>query len=299
MQENWQELPSSHPNHIRRRRHRKTYGGVQVLLSSVLICTGLLILTSLGAGNPAPKPTTPPPAADSFLSPTPTPSPMPTSTPLPTPPPYDYSAPAPLSDPVEMDYFSDAVFIGDSRTDGLRLYSGIRGTTFLSYKGITVFDVMERTDKKVVEIDGEKYTILDALGKAQYKKVYVALGVNELGYLDSGKFAEEYGKLIDEIRRLQPDAEIYIQALVPVNPDKCEQYHQPSWLNNETMDLYNTALKALCTEKQVIFLNISEVMVDENGILPAEATSDGLHFTKSWYQKWLDYLMTHTVNLSP
>ena len=37
-----------------------------------------------------------------------------------------------------MDYFADALFIGDSRTDGLRLYSGIKGADFYCYKGLTV-----------------------------------------------------------------------------------------------------------------------------------------------------------------
>ena len=32
------------------------------------------------------------------------------------------------------------------------------------------------------------------------------------------------------------------------------------------------------------------------GILPADTTVDGVHFTKAWYQKWLAYLMEHTVD---
>ena len=36
--------------------------------------------------------------------------------------------------------------------------------------------------------------------------------------------------------------------------------------------------------------------VDEDGILPAEGTVDGVHFTKDWYKKWLEFLMCHTVD---
>ena len=154
---------------------------------------------------------------------------------------------------------------------------------------------MEREDKKVVEIDGQKYTILEALGKGSYAKVYIALGVNELGYQNSNSFAQTYGQFIDKVRELQPGAEIYVQSLVPVNPEKCKASGQPSWLNNEGIANYNAALQAMCQEKQVIYLNISEALVDEQGILPAEATVDGLHYTKDWYKKWLEYLMTHTV----
>ena len=40
-------------------------------------------------------------------------------------------APVPESEAVDDGYFADAVFIGDSRTQGLRLYSGLKDTTWL------------------------------------------------------------------------------------------------------------------------------------------------------------------------
>lgn len=299
-EELWEEQPEKRRPPPRRRRRRKRHGRA-VLTAAILVCLGMIVIPSLGSSRQEPAANLPAASAPGSI-PGPTQAvaavPKPTPAPAPTPVPYDYSAPAPASEAVGMDYFADAVFIGDSRTDGLQLYSGITGTTFLSYKGITVFDVMERTDKKVIKLDGQKYTILEALAKGTYSKVYVSLGINELGYQDSRKFVEEYGKFIDKIRELQPGAEIYIQNLVPVNPEKCTASKQPVWLTNIGISYYNTDLKTLCAEKQVIFLTISEALVDENGILPAEATGDGLHFTKSWYKKWLDYLMTHTVDLT-
>ena len=288
-------------------KKKKRRGGVAVVVAAVVVCLGVLVVTSMGSGGDGPagvsslplSPTaSPSPSAQTQVSPSPSPTPTPTPvpTPAPTPTPYDYSRSAPASEAVGMEYFADAVFIGDSRTDGLQLYSGIKGTTFLSYKGITVFDVMEREDKKVVEIDGKSYTILEALGMGSYAKVYVALGVNELGYQNSQSFVQTYGQFIDKVRELQPGAEIYVQSLVPVNPEKCKASGQPNWLNNEGIASYNTALQAMCQEKEVIYLNISEALVDEQGILPADATVDGLHFTKAWYKKWLEYLMTHTVH---
>jgi len=197
-----------------------------------------------------------------------------------------------------MDYFADAVFIGDSRTDGLKLYSGITGTTFLSYRGITVFDVMERPDKKIIEINGTSYTVLEALALGQYRKVYTSLGVNELGYLAPERFASTYGDFLTEIERIQPDAQIYVQLLVPINPEKAAANNQPAWLTNENLASYNALLRQLCIDRKIVFLDPSEVLTDENGILPADATSDGLHFTRPWYEKWLAYLMHHTVTPS-
>ena len=36
-------------------------------------------------------------------------------------------------------------------------------------------------------------------------------------------------------------------------------------------------------------------LADENGVLPADESTDGVHLTKSGYQCWADYLRTHTV----
>ena len=40
-------------------------------------------------------------------------------------PAYDFSQPAPERDAVDNSYFADAAFVGDSRTDGFLIYSGI------------------------------------------------------------------------------------------------------------------------------------------------------------------------------
>ncbi|NLF34881.1 MAG: hypothetical protein GX585_02830, partial [Clostridiales bacterium] len=69
------------------------------------LCVGFLPACEQGA----------PPPPTSTPEPTPTPAPDPTPSPF---VPYDFCRPAPESEEVENSWFSDAVFIGDSRTDG-------------------------------------------------------------------------------------------------------------------------------------------------------------------------------------
>lgn len=83
---------------------------------------------------------------------------------------------------------------------------------------------------------------------------------------------------------------------MPVNPQKCAEYKQPSYVNNDRVAAYNAIYPQLATEHQVALLDVASALSDENGILPADATADGVHFTKAWYQKWLAYLMNHTVS---
>lgn len=215
-----------------------------------------------------------------------------------TPTPYDFSEIAPETTSVEMSWFEDAVFIGDSRTDGLRLYSGIIGCDFFCSKGISVFDVMDYDDpsQKLITVDGTKYTILEALTLGTYEKVYICLGINELGYLDDQLFEETFGALIDEVERIQPDAVIYLQTIVPVNEAKCVANNQPDYVTNDRVQDYNEIFYRLAQEKEVALIDLATGLVDEDGVLPSEATSDGVHFTRTWYELWAQYLLCHTVN---
>ena len=152
-------------------------------------------------------------------------------------PALDFTQPVPESEEVEMDYFSDALFIGDSRTDGLRLYSGIQGADFYCYKGLTIFEVDER---KIVELNGSTYSVVEALEKGpQYAKIYISLGVNELGYYNDDAYHQAFSEFLDTVKTLQPDAIIYLENLVPVNPQKCAEYKQPYYVNNDRVAAYN------------------------------------------------------------
>ncbi len=209
--------------------------------------------------------------------------------------PYDFSAPVPEGEAVDNDYFADAVFIGDSRTDGLRLYSGIKGSNFLYYTGVTVFDAASRKSK-LLEIDGEKVSFLEALEQKEYAKVYIMFGINELGYPSKTAFIDTYSLFIDRVREVQPDAVIYIQALIPVNEAKCKSHGQPDYITNKKIARYTEQLIALAEEKQVAYVDVAAGMTDETGAVPDDLSSDGVHFKRAGYVQWLDYLKTHTVD---
>ena len=230
---------------------------------------------------------TPPAVTD---TPEPTPSPVPPEEELEA---YDFSQPVPESEPVDNSYFEDAVFIGDSRTDGFMLYSGIGCGTNLTSNGLSIFEV---TEKKAFTIDGTKYTLLDALGRQQYGKVYISLGINELGYYDDQGFYEAYCQTIDLIRQCQPHAVIYIQGLIPLNEDVITQTGGASYLKNDHRLIYTDLMKQVAEEKQVAFLDLNPYFAGEDGQLPAEASTDGIHLRKAYCEQWLEYLKAHTVS---
>ena len=186
---------------------------------------------------------------------------------------YDFSQPAPESPAVDNTYFEDAAFVGDSRTDGFLLYSGIGTGTNLTSNGLSIFKL---DTKKAITIDGENYTIPEALGRKQYGKVYLSLGVNELGYYNDEGFYQAYCDAIDAIRACQPDAVIYSQGLIPLNESVVAASGGPSYLTNEHLRVYNGLMQKAAEEKQVVFLDLYSEFANENGELPEEASKDGV-----------------------
>lgn len=202
---------------------------------------------------------------------------------------YDFSLPVPASDPVENSYFDDAVFIGDSRTEGLILYTGLSNATSYAYKGLMVDTVFT---KPVINKDGQKVSVMDALSSTSFSKVYIMLGINETGWVYSQIFQDKYGEIIDGIREINPDAAIYIQELMPVSNEVSSTH---SYITNEKINEYNALLRELAEEKQVFYVDTASAVAAVDGSLPEGAASDGIHFVKEYCEKWLDYLKTHTA----
>ena len=203
---------------------------------------------------------------------------------------YDYAKPVPETEPVENDYFDDAVFIGDSRTEGLLLYTGLSNAISYTDKGLMVDTVFT---KPVINKDGEKLSVMDALHSTDFSKVYIMLGINETGWPYSSVFIEKYGQIIDEIKTINPQAIIYVQEILPVT-DSVSRTH--GYVKNDKINKYNALIRQMAEEKQVYYIDTGAAVSDENGCLPEEAATDGIHLKQSYCDKWLEYLKKHTIS---
>lgn len=183
--------------------------------------------------------------------------------------------------------FSDAVFVGNSLTEGFVLFSGIGNTTSFSHKGLTVKTIY--TDK-IVEQDNTKVTVMNALKNTVFQRVYLMFGLNELGWTYEDLFIAEYKKVIEDIKKINPDAVIYVQSILPI----CSRAAANSdYLSNKRIGVYNEKIKNMAAEENAVYLNVAEAVADENGVLPEDASVDGIHLKKEYCVKWLQYLQSH------
>ena len=200
----------------------------------------------------------------------------------------------PESQAVDAGWYDDAVFLGDSRLDGFRLYAGPSGATYFTEAGAKALSIQEKNTERLA--DGSKVPMLKALEGKTFSKVYLNLGMNNLGDYDLQKeFVDAYADDIDRIRAIQPDCDIYLMTLFPVT---AEQEAKGSYVNNRAIDDLNSCIRYLAAQKGTYLLEVDGLLKDENGNLPSEDSFDGIHLTPDACKLWRSYLDTHTIQKS-
>ena len=198
----------------------------------------------------------------------------------------------PASPVVERSTFSDVSFLGDSLTQGMQMYTtGLPNAHYCAYKGVGPNAVVNNTTCR--RTDGEKEIPMEALASQQPRALYILLGTNVLtADNDYTIFLTYYRLMLDMISQALPDTKIYVQSITPVRP---EVKQRAPGLNKERLCEINNELSAIALEKGCTFLNLWEVLADENGDLIADyAQPDGYHLLPAGYDAWVEYLCTHT-----
>ena len=182
-------------------------------------------------------------------------------------------------------FFANTAILGNSLIDGLRMYAKLKTVDFYCGTSMSVKSAMN--SKKVLLKSGAYGTQLDAMAQKQYDKVYIELGINEIGgSLDS--FIQLYGTMIDKIKDSQPKADIYIMAITPTSRAKVN-----TSFNRDRVIMYNNALYKLAGERECYYLDVFTPLADSEGYLPKADTWDGVHFVKAKYADWEEIIRTY------
>ena len=249
--------------------------------------------TPASTNTPIPSPTvspTPVPTDTPIPSPTNTPTPSPTNTPTPsptnTPVPVATSTPVPVATntPIptkqELSYYDEAFngdcFIGDSRTEGIFLYSGITTADFLCDVGLNLFSVMGSDE------------VINGLTNNSYRNIYIQFGVNELGWENPDSFETKYVEFINYIKQLQPNATIYVESVIPVTQHKSDT---SDCFTLENVKLYNERAIKVAESTSTVYIDVTEGICGPSRILPSEASSDGVHMSVSYTFLCLDTII--------
>ena len=163
---------------------------------------------------------------------------------------------------------ADVVFYGDSITRGgdFQSYLDEASVVNLGIIGDTLEDMLGRTSM---------------ISSVSPEKIFIMGGINSLDDEDVESALEEYEALLDQIIEENPDAEVYVESLLPVG----EENTVNSVDNSEVIE-FNEGLQELAESKGLVYIDLYSLYVDEDGFLDSEKTEDGLHLTSDSYDLW-------------
>lgn len=191
---------------------------------------------------------------------------------------------------VDTSYFDDAVFIGNSRLQGFVLYSKVPDLCAYTSVGMTVKSYFT---KACFNVGGVEMTAAEALEATPgFKKVYIKLGINELGWISTDQFIEAYSKVLEHIYSCNPNAIIFINSVLPVSEAAIEK--DPT-LSQEKITEYNKAIKEMAASYGACYLDVASIFTGEDGYMPYEYSFDGVHLNVDSVQRWLTYLLEHGI----
>ena len=189
---------------------------------------------------------------------------------------------------VGKEYFDDALFIGDSRTVGISEYGDLNNAIFFANTGMSVYNVFE---KNVSVPQVGKLKLEQLLTYKKFGKIYIMLGINELGY-NQEKTLKKYKDLLKFIQEKQSNAIIYIEANLHVT---AERSNKDKTINNININKINNEISQLADNEKIFFIDVNEKFDDENGNLSSNYTQDNVHIYAKYYKEWSDWLSQNAV----
>lgn len=192
---------------------------------------------------------------------------------------------------VKNSYFKDAAFIGDSLMEGFYNYLDLKDIAdFYCEKGYSFYNWS--LDTNIVHMNtGEKESLTDIMNTNSYGKIYILLGMNDLGYGNTELYDKRVTMILEKLKKQQPNAIIYLMGALHFskerNKDKVD--------NNININDKNTVLANHADGKTIFYLDSNPLFTNKKGYQKDELSSDGCHVFGYNYVPWLKFLKKHAV----
>lgn len=184
----------------------------------------------------------------------------------------------PQRDPLEK-----VLFIGDSRTCGLRDHARLEGADYFCQVGMSVFNV---SGSELSDQGFQDRSLASLLEEREYSCVLINLGLNEAGY-PQDSLLHAYRELLKAVAQTQPQAVIVLHGVLTVSRRwvKLTPYAAP-----ENIRCINEELRTMAEEFHVYYLDANVEFADADGYLPDELTADGCHLYAKHTRRWADWI---------
>lgn len=203
------------------------------------------------------------------------------------------------------DYFDDALFVGDSVANGLKLYTSMyekvfQGMVFSTGACYGYHNCLSAVSEKSMHpiYQGQKRTIWEMVALVKPKKVFIGFGLNDFGCTTTSSVKKCLDRIIANIYAVDPNVEIIIlssgyftkdgESYIPEKNDYRTCFRQRE---------YNQFVLEYCNAVVIDYIDVSNCFADDNGYLPKESSLDNYcHPQVKLYSKWRDILYGYAAD---
>ena len=197
----------------------------------------------------------------------------------------------PLYFEITENWFDDVLFIGDSRTVGLRDYARLGKADYFCSVGMSVFKVLETAES---DDNFPKMKLEQLLREKKYNKIYISLGLNDC-QAPYELVMSGYELLVNTVRQLQPNAVIILQSMITLSREKAAS---ETYFSLENIQKMNTGFREFADDDTILYIDANEYYADEEGYLPDGRAWDGCHFDVSGYEEWAQWILNNAKSLN-
>lgn len=124
---------------------------------------------------------------------------------------------------------------------------------------------------------------INKFSNAKPRKVFVMIGINDLLQCKNlQEITRGHREVVKALKEKFPKAEVYIQSMLPIRI----QITENSCGRNESIVQLNDALKMICDQAQMDFINLHGLFLTSENQLNMNYSEDGLHLNAKGYEVW-------------
>lgn len=190
-----------------------------------------------------------------------------------------------IKEKVEIKNDDNYVFLGDSIFEmyDLDKYFGNLPVINSGVSGNTSEEVLARLKRGVYRFNPSK--------------VFILIGTNDIRGKDriDEDTVVNIQKIVQEIKKNRPHAEIYVQSIYPLNTTDNPKISKKtvSGRTNENIMEINELIKKMCKIEKVTYIDMYSLLVDDENQLKLEYTVEGLHISDKGYEVITEEMMKY------
>ena len=165
------------------------------------------------------------------------------------------------------------LFVGDYYTEKLDFDDYDFHYVKVCDKNLTVDDLLKNMKSKIYDFNPSI--------------VFLQVGINDLNNkVSEDDLLSQIYDIIKGIKENRPYAKIYIESLYPINPDISEfdkEFFNEE-INNNLISNFNVKLKKLTDENDVEYINLFDLLINDDNKLDEEYYDNGIDLNDSGYE---------------